>query len=171
MYYIEDFFEKYWWIFLIVAVVLSVFITFRYQPDYDSYQLSGKYKVEAKIKEHKTRVLMTAVSNGKSVTVVPIVTPYTEYTFKVSNGKIYQQENNEEDYLGVPINEGDELYVYVSDASGWGDSDVLSHQEMTSRDFMDNTSLFWNGVKIFLVIAVGMAVIGLVILMIAGFFD
>ena len=112
---------------------------------------------------------MTAVSNGKSVTVVPIVTPYTEYTFKVSNGKIYQQENNEEDYLGVPINEGDELYVYVSDASGWGDSDVLSHQEMTSRDFMDNTSLFWNGVKIFLVIAVGMAVIGLVILMIAGF--
>ncbi len=171
MYYIEDFFEKYWWIFLIVAVVLSVFITFRYQPDYDSYQLSGKYKVEAKMKEHKTRVLMTAVSNGKSVTVVPIVTPYTEYTFKVSNGKIYQQENNEEDYLGVPINEGDELYVYVSDASGWGDSDVLSHQEMTSRDFMDNTSLFWNGVKIFLVIAVGMAVIGLVILMIAGFFD
>lgn len=171
MYYIEDFFEKYWWIFLIVAVVLSVFITLRYQPDYDSYQLSGKYKVEAKMKEHKTRVLMTAVSNGKSVTVVPIVTPYTEYTFKVSNGKIYQQENNEEDYLGVPINEGDELYVYVSDASGWGDSDVLSHQEMTSRDFMDNTSLFWNGVKIFLVIAVGMAVIGLVILMIAGFFD
>ncbi len=77
MYYIEDFFEKYWWIFLIVAVVLSVFITFRYQPDYDSYQLSGKYKVEAKMKEHKTRVLMTAVSNGKSVTVVPIVTPYT----------------------------------------------------------------------------------------------
>ncbi len=171
MYYIEDFFEKYWWIFLIVAVVLSVFITLKYQPDYDSYQLSGKYKVEAKMKEHKTRVLMTAVSNGKSVTVVPIVTPYTEYTFKVSNGKIYQQENNEEDYLGVPINEGDELYVYVSDASGWGDSDVLSHQEMTSRDFMDNTSLFWNGVKIFLVIAVGMAVIGLVILMIAGFFD
>lgn len=171
MYYIENFLEKYWWTLLIFAVVLSVFLTLKYQPDYDSYQLSGKYKVEAKMKQHKTRVLMTAVSNGKSVTMVPIVTPYTEYTFKVSNGKIYQQENNEEDHLGVAINEGDELYVYVSDASGWGDSDVLSHQEMTSRDFMDNTSLFWNGVKIFLLIVLGMAVLVAAVLLIGMFFD
>lgn len=171
MYYIEDFLEKYWWTLLIFAVVLAVFLTLKYQPDYDTYQLSGKYKVEAKMKQHKTRVLMTAVSNGKSVTMVPIVTPYTEYTFKVSNGKIYQQENNEEDYLGVVINEGDELYVYVSDASGWGDSDVLSHQEMTSRDFRDNTSLLGNGVKIFVVIVSAMAVIWIVIFLIAAFFD
>lgn len=171
MYYIEDFLEKYWWTLLIFALVLAVFLTLKYQPDYDTYQLSGKYKVEAKMKQHKTRVLMTAVSNGKSVTMVPIVTPYTEYTFKVSNGKIYQQENNEEDYLGVVINEGDELYVYVSDASGWGDSDVLSHQEMTSRDFRDNTSLLGNGVKIFVVIVSAMAVIWIVIFLIAAFFD
>ncbi len=166
MYCIEDFFARYWWVFLIIAVLISVFITFRYQPDYDSYQLSGKYRVEAKTKEHKTRMLVTAVSNGKGVTMVPIATPYTEYTFKVSNGKTYQQEDDETDYLGVSINEGDELYVYVSDASGWGNADVLSHQEMTSRDFIDNTSLLWNGVKIFFLIAAGMSLIWSIILMI-----
>jgi len=171
MRYITDFLEDYWWTLLIVAVVLSVFITIKYQPDYDSYQLSGKYKVEAKIKTPKTRRTMITVSNGKGMTVVPMMTSYMEYTFKVSNGKIYQQENNEDDYLGVPINEGDELYVYVSNASGWENSSILSHKEMTSRDFIDNTSLLRAGVVIFFVIVAAMAVVGALILMIAIFFD
>ena len=96
-----------------------------------------------------------------------IVTSYTEYTFQLSNGKIYRYTDSDDDYLGVSIHKGDELYVYVSNASGWGDADVLSHQEMTSQDFRDNTSLFFNGIKIFFLIAAGMIIIWGIILAIS----
>lgn len=151
---------NYWWILLIIALVLSVFITVKYQP---VYALAGKYRVKKKTQENKTVITLLPV-NGASI---PIVTSYTEYTFQLSNGKIYRYTDSDDDYLGVSIHKGDELYVYVSSASGWGDAEILSHRQMTFRDFINNTSLFFNGVKIFFLIAAGMIIIWGIILAIS----
>lgn len=162
--------EKYWWCFLIATLVLTVFCTFRYRPFFDSYELSGKYRVEKKTAEQKVKTAMTTYSNGKTVLTMPVVSSYTEYTYGLSNGKKYQYENGK-DYLGVEINEGDELYVYESAAAGWGDSDILSHKKMDVQDFSNNTSLLGNGIIIFVMIAIGMAVVWLVIYVIAMSFN